>query len=206
MDITDSVSPVTGDRIRIFQEKGRISDVERETLNSFIVNVPSLIERTLKLDRRLKDIAEIILSTKNFIYLGRGNNYPVALEGALKMKEISYIPSEGYPVGEMKHGPIALIEKGLPVVFLAPFDHLHDKISSNIEEVKARGGRVIVITDSPAAFKERSDILIKVPPTHPAFTPFVNVIPLQLLAYHVAVLKGNDVDKPRNLAKSVTVE
>lgn len=171
-----------------------------------MMNVPSLIERTLKLDRRLKDIARMLISTKNFLFLGRGINYPVALEGALKMKEISYIPSEGYPAGEMKHGPIALIEKGLPVVFLAPFDHLHDKISSNIEEVKARGGRVIVITDSPAAYKEKSDILIKVPPTHPAFTPFVNVIPLQLLAYHVAVLKGNDVDKPRNLAKSVTVE
>lgn len=192
--------------IAIGMKKSRLSDVEKETLDSFLMNVPSLIERTLKLDRRLKDIARMLISTKNFLFLGRGINYPVALEGALKMKEISYIPSEGYPAGEMKHGPIALIEKGLPVVFLAPFDHLNDKISSNIEEVKARSGRVIVITDSPAAYKEKSDILIKVPPTHPAFTPFVNVIPLQLLAYHVAVLKGNDVDKPRNLAKSVTVE
>ncbi len=192
--------------IAIGMKKSRLSDVEKETLDSFLMNVPSLIERALKLDRRLKDIARMLISTKNFLFLGRGINYPVALEGALKMKEISYIPSEGYPAGEMKHGPIALIEKGLPVVFLAPFDHLHDKISSNIEEVKARGGKVIVITDSPAAYKEKSDILIKVPPTHPAFTPFVNVIPLQLLAYHVAVLKGNDVDKPRNLAKSVTVE
>lgn len=192
--------------IAIGEEKGKLSVVEKETLTSFLINVPSLINQTLGLDKRLKEIAEMILSTKNFLYLGRGINYPVALEGALKMKEISYIPSEGYPAGEMKHGPIALIEKGLPVIFLAPFDSLHEKIASNIEEVKARGGKLIVVTDSPAAYKDKSDILIKVSPTHPAFTPFVNIIPLQLLAYHVAVLKGNDVDKPRNLAKSVTVE
>lgn len=192
--------------IAIDEEKGKLSVVEKETLTSFLINVPFLINQTLGLDKRLKEIAEMILSTKNFLYLGRGINYPVALEGALKMKEISYIPSEGYPAGEMKHGPIALIEKGLPVIFLAPFDSLHEKIASNIEEVKARGGKLIVVTDSPAAYKDKSDILIKVSPTHPAFTPFVNIIPLQLLAYHVAVLKGNDVDKPRNLAKSVTVE
>lgn len=192
--------------IAIGEEKGKLSVVEKETLTSFLLNVPSLINQTLGLDKRLKEIAEMILSTKNFLYLGRGINYPVALEGALKMKEISYIPSEGYPAGEMKHGPIALIEKGLPVIFLAPFDSIHEKIASNIEEVKARGGKLIVVTDSPAAYKDKSDILIKVSPTHPAFTPFVNIIPLQLLAYHVAVLKGNDVDKPRNLAKSVTVE
>lgn len=192
--------------IAIGVRKGKLTDVEKETLTSLLMNVPSLINKVLKVDKRLKEIAETILSSKNFLYLGRGINYPVALEGALKMKEISYIPSEGYPAGEMKHGPIALIEKGLPVIFLAPFDSLHEKITSNIEEVKARGGRVIVITDSPAAYKEKADILIKVPPTHPAFTPFINVVPLQLLAYHVAVMKGNDVDKPRNLAKSVTVE
>ena len=188
--------------------KGKLLDVEKETLTSMLMNVPSLLGKVLRLDRRIKEIADMLLSSKtgHFLYLGRGINYPVALEGALKMKEVSYIPSEGYPAGEMKHGPIALIEEGLPVIFLAPFDSLHEKVASNIEEVRARGGRVIVITDSPAAYKGRSDLIIKVPPTHPAFTPFINVVPLQLLAYHVAVLKGNDVDKPRNLAKSVTVE
>ncbi|MFN3480151.1 MAG: glutamine--fructose-6-phosphate transaminase (isomerizing) [Thermodesulfovibrionales bacterium] len=192
--------------IAIGVRKGKLTDIEKETLTSLLMNVPSLIGKVLRADSKLKEVAETILSAKNLLYLGRGINYPVALEGALKMKEISYIPSEGYPAGEMKHGPIALIEKGLPVIFLAPFDSLHEKIASNIEEVKARGGRVIVITDSPAAYKEKADMLVKVPPTHPAFTPFINVVPLQLLAYHVAVLRGNDVDKPRNLAKSVTVE
>jgi glucosamine--fructose-6-phosphate aminotransferase (isomerizing) len=130
----------------------------------------------------------------------------VALEGALKMMELSYIHAEGYPAGEMKHGPIALIEEGVPVVFLATVDGLHEKVLSNIEEVKARGGRVIAVTDAPAAFQERVDQIIVVPSTHPALVPFVTIIPLQLLAYHVAVMKGCNVDQPRNLAKSVTVE
>jgi glucosamine--fructose-6-phosphate aminotransferase (isomerizing) len=122
------------------------------------------------------------------------------------MKELSYIHAEGYPAGEMKHGPIALIEKDVPTIFIAPIDSLHEKILSNIEEVKARGGRVIVVTDSPAAVLERADDVIVVPSTHPVFVPFLTTVPLQLLAYHVAVLRGCNVDQPRNLAKSVTVE
>ncbi len=192
--------------IAIGERKGKITEVEKETLTSLLADVPSILRKVLRLNKRLRTIAKSLLATKNFLYLGRGINYPVALEGALKMKEISYIPSEGYPAGEMKHGPIALIERGAPVIFLAPFDNLHEKVASNIEEVRARGGRVIVITDSPAACENKADEIIVVPPAHPAYTPFINVIPLQLLAYHVAVLKGNDVDKPRNLAKSVTVE
>jgi len=151
-------------------------------------------------------VAKTLAAARSILYLGRGINYPVALEGALKMKELSYIHAEGYPAGEMKHGPIALIEKGVPAIFIAPIDSLHEKILSNIEEVKARGGRVIAVTDSPAAVLERADDVIVVPSTHPVFVPFLTTVPLQLLAYHVAVLRGCNVDQPRNLAKSVTVE
>ncbi|GMT47580.1 MAG: hypothetical protein IEMM0007_1146 [bacterium] len=133
-------------------------------------------------------------------------NYPIALEGALKLKEISYIPATGYPAGEMKHGPIALIEEGLPVVVIAPVDNLFEKTLSNIEEVKARGGRVIAITDEPESLSDKVDDLIVVPSAHSSLSPLVNVIPLQLLAYYIGILKGCDVDQPRNLAKSVTVE
>jgi hypothetical protein len=122
------------------------------------------------------------------------------------MKELAYIHADGYPAGEMKHGPIALIEDGVPVVFLATIDGLHEKILSNIEDVKARGGRIIVVTDSPAAFRDKADDMIVVPSTHPALVPFVTVVPLQLLAYHVAVIKGCNVDQPRNLSKSITVD
>ena len=151
-------------------------------------------------------MAKTLAAARSILYLGRGINYPVALEGALKMKELSYIHAEGYPAGEMKHGPIALIEKDVPAIFIAPIDSLHEKILSNIEEVKARGGRVIAVTDSPAAVLERADDVIVVPSTHPVFVPFLTTVPLQLLAYHVAVLRGCNVDQPRNLAKSVTVE
>jgi glutamine---fructose-6-phosphate transaminase (isomerizing) len=186
--------------------KGKLSKVEIDTLRQFLTDLPSLIRQALKTDHAVREVAKTLVDARSILYLGRGINYPVALEGALKMKELSYIHAEGYPAGEMKHGPIALIEKGVPVVFLAPMDSLHEKILSNIEEVKARGGRVIIITDSPAAFKDRADDVIVVPSTHPALVPFVSVIPLQLLAYHVAALRGCDVDQPRNLAKSVTVE
>lgn len=186
--------------------KGKLNKVEIDTLRHFLGDLPGLISQALRTDEAVRKVARTLVDANSILYLGRGINYPVALEGALKMKELSYIHAEGYPAGEMKHGPIALIEPGVPVVFLAPIDELHEKILSNIEEVKARGGRVIVITDSPAAFRDKSDEVIVVPPTHPALVPFVSVVPLQLLAYHVAVLKGCNVDQPRNLAKSVTVE
>jgi glucosamine--fructose-6-phosphate aminotransferase (isomerizing) len=186
--------------------KGKLHPLEIQTLKEMLKDLPRLIEKTLRTDAKVREIAKTLVDTKGFLYLGRGIHYPIALEGSLKMKEISYIHAEGYPAGEMKHGPIALIEEGVPVVFLAPLDSLHEKILSNIEEVKARGGRIIAITDAPAALKDKADDLIVIPSTHPAFLPFVSVLPLQLLAYHVAVLKGCDVDQPRNLAKSVTVE
>ena len=141
------------------------------------------------------------------LYLGRGPMYPVALEGALKLKEISYIHAEGYPAGELKHGPLALVDEDMPVVAVAPEDELLEKVQSNLQEVRARGGKLYVFTDSETSFKDEPGMrVMKVPATHRLLSPIVFVVPLQLLAYHVAVLKGTDVDQPRNLAKSVTVE
>lgn len=192
--------------IALGMKKSRLSAVEIKTFKSLLMDAPELLQKALDTYTLVKEISNSLVDTRGFLYLGRGINYPIAIEGALKMKEISYIHAAGYPAGEMKHGPIALIEKGVPVVVLAPADGLHEKILSNIEEVKARCGRVIAITDCPASLKDKADDLISVPPIHPMFSPFVNVIPLQLLAYHTAVLKGCNVDQPRNLAKSVTVE
>lgn len=147
------------------------------------------------------------MKSKNFLYLGRGINFPVALEGALKLKEISYIHAEGYPAAEMKHGPIALIDKNMPVVFIANKNHGYEKIINNMEEVKARKGVIIAIaTEGDRNIKRLADYVIYVPKTLDELTPIINVIPLQLLAYYIADLKGLDVDKPRHLAKSVTVE
>jgi glutamine---fructose-6-phosphate transaminase (isomerizing) len=192
--------------IALGTKKGKLSDIEIQTLKPFLLDLPRLIRKALQTDATVKEIAKTLVDTKSMLYVGRGINYPVALEGALKMKELAYIHADGYAAGEMKHGPIALIEDGVPVVFLATIDGLHEKILSTIEEVKARGGRIIVVTDSPAAFRDTADDMIVVPPTHPALVPFVTVVPLQLLAYHVAVLKGCNVDQPRNLSKSVTVD
>jgi glutamine---fructose-6-phosphate transaminase (isomerizing) len=179
---------------------------DAEDLKSHFRNLPVLIEETLKIDERIKTLSRELAGARDFLYLARGINYPLALEGALKLKEISYIHAEGYPAGEMKHGPIALIDKGLPVVVLAPANDLFDKMFSNIEEVKARGGRVIAVTDSSGALQGKADDIIEVPSVHPLLTPFVNVIPLQLLAYHIGLCRNCDVDQPTNLAKSVTVE
>ncbi len=192
--------------ISLGMRKKKINDVEIHTLQLFLRELPRIMEQALRIDDHVLDVARTLADARTILFLGRGINYPVALEGALKMKELPYIHAEGYPVGEMKHGPIALIESGVPVVFLATLDELHDKALTNIEVVKARGGRVIAITDAPAAFRDSADEIIVVPSTHPALVPFVTVIPLQLLAYHVAVVKGCNVDQPRNLAKSVTVE
>ena len=169
--------------------------------------LPKLVEQTLKLSDQIAGIAHQYVKANNFLYLGRHYNYPVAMEGALKLKEISYIHAEGYPAAEMKHGPIALIDENMPVVVIAPKDALFDKVISNVREIKARGGRVIAVTTEDCQpLDEFADHLIKVPKTIPMLMPIVTCVPLQLLAYHIAVLRGNDVDQPRNLAKSVTVE
>ncbi|MDA8090742.1 MAG: glutamine--fructose-6-phosphate transaminase (isomerizing) [Nitrospiraceae bacterium] len=191
--------------IALGMKRGRLIAAEAETLINQLKKMPSLIEKALASGKHVKDIVGRIKGSRSMLYLGRGINYPIALEGALKLKEISYIHAEGYPAGEMKHGPIALIERGLPVVVIAPMDNLFEKTLSNIEEVKARGGKVIVVTDEPG-LRTKADEVIEVPPAHPALSPFLNVIPLQLMAFWSGVLNGTDVDKPRNLAKSVTVE
>ena len=169
--------------------------------------LPELVEQTLKLSDQIAGIANKYVKANNFLYLGRHFNYPVAMEGALKLKEISYIHAEGYPAAEMKHGPIALIDENMPVVVIAPKDALFDKVISNVREIKARGGKVIAISTADChPLDEIADHLITVPKTCPMLMPIVTCVPLQLLAYHIAVLRGNDVDQPRNLAKSVTVE
>ncbi|MBO4437313.1 MAG: glutamine--fructose-6-phosphate transaminase (isomerizing) [Fibrobacter sp.] len=170
-------------------------------------DLPALVEQTLQLSDQIAGIAQKYAKANNFLYLGRHFNYPVAMEGALKLKEISYIHAEGYPAAEMKHGPIALIDENMPVVVIAPKDALFDKVISNVREIKARGGRVIAVTTEDCKpLDEFADHLIRVPKTIPMLMPIVTCVPLQLLAYHIAVLRGNDVDQPRNLAKSVTVE
>jgi glucosamine--fructose-6-phosphate aminotransferase (isomerizing) len=192
--------------IALGSKKGGLSNPEIKTLMPFLQDLPRLIRQALQTDAVVKEIAATLAGADSILYVGRGINYPVALEGAFKMKELAYIHADGYPAGEMKHGPIALIEEGVPVVFLATIDGMHGKILSNIEEVKTLGGRVIVVTDSPAAFRGKADDMIVVPSTHPAFVPFVTVVPLQLLAYHVAVIKGCNVDRPRNLSKSIIAD
>lgn len=170
-------------------------------------HLPARIEQVLKLEPRTRDIARIYADSGNFLYLGRGVNFPVALEGSLKLKEISYIHAEGYPAAEMKHGPIALIDERMPVVFVAPTDAVYPKVVANIQEVKARGGRIIAIgTDGNDELRSLADHELRVPALPTLLSPLVTVVPLQLLAYHMAVLRGCDVDRPRNLTKSVTVE
>ncbi len=166
-----------------------------------------MVEKALKLHDQVETIAATFKDARNFIYLGRGYNFPVALEGALKLKEISYIHAEGYPAAEMKHGPIALIDEEMPVVFIATKDSSYEKVVSNIQEVKARKGRVIaVVTEGDQLIPKMAEFTIEVPAVHEALTPLISVVPLQLLSYHIAVMRGCNVDQPRNLAKSVTVE
>ncbi len=176
-----------------------------------LAQLPRLVEETLKLDPAIADLAGLFHERSDFLYLGRGINYPIALEGALKLKEISYIHAEGYPAGEMKHGPIALIDEQMPVVALAPRDHVFEKMIGNLHEAKARGSTVIAITDGDRdpivqMLDPVQDHVVTIPAIHPLLTPVLMVVPLQLLAYHIAVRRGCDVDQPRNLAKSVTVE
>jgi glutamine---fructose-6-phosphate transaminase (isomerizing) len=193
------------------QIRGTLSgDAARPHLEA-LTQLPLLLEQALKCDPITEEIAKRFYQRTDFLYLGRGINYPIALEGALKLKEISYIHAEGYPAGEMKHGPIALIDERMPVVTLAPHDHVFDKIMGNVQEAKARGGSVIALTtDAKGGIHDllnpSEDFVLTVPETHPLLMPVVMVVPLQLLAYHMAVRRGCDVDQPRNLAKSVTVE
>ncbi len=187
--------------------KGIISDTDFNKLIEELVSIPGKIEDALKLNDQILKLASIFTDTHNAIYLGRGYLFPVALEGALKLKEISYIHAEGYPAAEMKHGPIALIDENMPVVIIATKDDTYEKIINNIQEIKARRGKVIaIVTEGDEIIKKIADYVLEVPETFPVFSGLLTVIPLQLLSYHIAVLRGCNVDQPRNLAKSVTVE
>lgn len=204
---TGQVTVLTLFALALGHERGTISKEEYESTIEELGNIPEKIKSVLAKDEEIKDIARSLTYAENALYMGRGFNYPVALEGALKLKEISYIHAEGYPAAEMKHGPIALIDENMPVVFVAIHHQLYKKIISNIEEVKARNGRIIaVVTEGDEAVKEIAEATIEVPSTLASLAPLLSAIPLQLIAYHVAVEKGLNVDQPRNLAKSVTVE
>ena len=191
----------------VAQKKGSITEQKLHELLVEMENLPDKVEKALLLNDQIKEIAATFKDSPNCLYLGRGYNFPVALEGALKLKEISYIHAEGYPAAEMKHGPIALIDEEMPVVFIATRDSSYEKVVSNIQEVKARKGRVIsVVTEGDEIIPKMSEFVVEVPAVHEALMPLVSVIPLQLLSYHIAVMRGCNVDQPRNLAKSVTVE
>jgi glucosamine--fructose-6-phosphate aminotransferase (isomerizing) len=191
----------------VAQKKGTITEQKFHELMVEMESIPAKVEKALQLNSQIQVIADEFKNARNFIYLGRGYNFPVALEGALKLKEISYIHAEGYPAAEMKHGPIALIDEEMPVVFIATKDASYEKVVSNIQEVKARKGRVIaIVSEGDTHIPKMSEFVIEVPHTLDALMPMVSVIPLQLLSYHIAVMRGCNVDQPRNLAKSVTVE
>jgi glucosamine--fructose-6-phosphate aminotransferase (isomerizing) len=189
------------------RQRGAMAVEEGRRLVAEFARLPELVSRALALEPEVKEVAAAFAGVGNALYLGRGVNYPVALEGALKLKEISYIHAEGYPAAEMKHGPIALIDANMPVVCIAPQDHVYPKVVSNMREVRARGGRIIVITtEGNGDLGHVAERVLRVPASDPLLSPVLTVIPLQLLAYHIAVQRGCDVDRPRNLAKSVTVE
>lgn len=204
---TGQLTVLTMLALTLGHEKGFVSDQDFSHYTEELSKVPGMITKVLEQNDRIEKIASTFTYAHNFMYLGRGWNFPVALEGALKLKEISYIHAEGYPAAEMKHGPIALIDAEMPVLFIATHHQQYQKIVSNMEEVKARGGRIIaVITEGDEQVKQIADQVIEVPQTETFLAPLLSVIPLQLLAYHIAVKKGKNVDMPRNLAKSVTVE
>jgi glucosamine--fructose-6-phosphate aminotransferase (isomerizing) len=204
---TAQLAVLTMIALKIGHEKGVLDDDRYMNLLNELYEVPEKCAWVLKSKDHIKALAEKYKDANDFLYLGRGYNFPVALEGALKLKEISYIHAEGYPAAEMKHGPIALVDENLPVVFVATKDTYHDKVISNIQEIKARKGKVIaVITDGDETSKALCDDVIIVPEADEIMAPMLSVVPLQLLAYYIGVARGCDVDKPRNLAKSVTVE
>jgi glucosamine--fructose-6-phosphate aminotransferase (isomerizing) len=204
---TAQVTVLTLIAFYIAQQRGTITQSKLIEYLTELNQIPELVERTLKVNEHVKEIAKRFKDSANCLFLGRGSSFPVALEGALKLKEISYIHAEGYPAAEMKHGPIALIDDAMPVIFIATKNSSYEKVVSNIQEVKARGGHVIaIVSEGDVDVKEMAEYIIEIPQTSEAFVPLLATIPLQLLAYHIAVMRGCNVDQPRNLAKSVTVE
>jgi glucosamine--fructose-6-phosphate aminotransferase (isomerizing) len=204
---TAQVTVLTMLALMIAREKGTIDEEKYLNIVHELGQIPEKMKRLLNQNQSIAEFAKTFTYAQNFIYLGRGYNFPVALEGALKLKEISYIHAEGYPAAEMKHGPIALISQEMPVVVIAPSSGMYDKVVSNIQEIRARKGRIIsVVTEGDEVVRKLSDYCIEIPDTEECLAPLLAAIPLQLLAYHIAVVKGCDVDQPRNLAKSVTVE
>lgn len=204
---TGQVMVLTMLAIGIAQLRGTIESETLTKLGKAVMKLPSQVESVLKLSKKIERLSLIYTYARNFLYLGRGYSYPVALEGALKLKEISYIHAEGYPAAEMKHGPIALIDAEMPSVIVAPQDHLYEKIVSNVQQVKARGGNIIaIVTEGDTVIRNIADHVLEVPDVPECLSPIITSIPLQLLSYYIAINKGKDVDMPRNLAKSVTVE
>jgi glucosamine--fructose-6-phosphate aminotransferase (isomerizing) len=204
---TAQVAVLTLFGLLLAHKKGTIPKSQFQKILVELDAIPSKVERILKQNDKIREIATIYKDVRNSLYLGRGYNFPVALEGALKLKEISYIHAEGYPAAEMKHGPIALIDESMPVVFIATRRGIYDKVLSNIEEVKARKGRIIaIVTEGDESVRGLADDCIEIPDTEEMLVPLLATIPLQLLSYHIAVMRNCNVDQPRNLAKSVTVE
>ncbi len=204
---TAQVTVLTLIALYVAQQKGTINQAQMVSMLTELDEIPTLVEKCLAQDAFVKEIAQKLKDSSNCLFLGRGSGFPVALEGALKLKEISYIHAEGYPAAEMKHGPIALIDEDMPVIFIATKNSSYEKVISNIQEVKARKGKVIaIVTEGDKEVKKMADYVIEIPDTNEAYLPLLATIPLQFLSYHIAVLRGCNVDQPRNLAKSVTVE
>jgi glucosamine--fructose-6-phosphate aminotransferase (isomerizing) len=204
---TTQITVLTLIALKLAQKQGIFSQSKFHEFLTELESIPAKVEHTLKQDKLVREISAIYKDSPNCLYLGRGYNFPVALEGALKLKEISYIHAEGYPAAEMKHGPIALIDEHMPVIVIAPKKGHYEKLISNIQEIKSRKGKIIaVVTQGDTTIKELADHVIEVPDTLESLTPLLTTIPLQLLSYHIAVMRGCNVDQPRNLAKSVTVE
>ena len=204
---TSQVAVLSMMALHVGKRKGIIPQDRFSRLLAELNNIPELVERLLKQSENIYSIAEQFSKAENALYLGRGYQFPIALEGALKLKEISYIHAEGYPAAEMKHGPIALIDENMPVIFIAPMDDVYEKVVSNIQEVKARGGKLLgIVTDGDKEVSKLADYIIEIPRCSDPLAPLISVVPLQLLSYKMAVLRGCNVDQPRNLAKSVTVE
>ena len=204
---TAQVAVLTAMALHVGRRLGRVDDATFMRLVSGLDNIPDLVKQCLESAPAIEEIAKLFAGANNALYLGRGYQFPVALEGALKLKEISYIHAEGYPAAEMKHGPIALIDEDMPVIFIATQDEVYEKVVSNIQEVKARGGQILaIVTEGDTQVKSLADHTIEVPRANEALAPLLTSIPMQLLSYHIALLRGCNVDQPRNLAKSVTVE
>ena len=204
---TTQITVLTMMALRLAKAKGTLSNTDFHRYLQELEIIPNKVKEVLETNNNTEEIAKIFLNSHNCLYLGRGYNFPVALEGALKLKEISYIHAEGYPAAEMKHGPIALIDEHMPVIIIAPRQGHYDKIVSNIQEIKSRSGIIIaIVTKGDTQVRDLADYIIEIPETSDALSPLITTIPLQLLSYHIAVLRGCNVDQPRNLAKSVTVE